>query len=292
MRSAVTALHVMVDHFAMRRRHPHANAVDLLRLHAALNDLPQRLSGRHCLSRGAPRLERNFGQHRACAQALRELAWTGGDSIDTVKKVALDQAEIRREPRLRRKRGGQSVAGGIPDRQPTRRAQCMVLAHAGSGKRERKSKRIRALLRIELQEPRCGGRNPERRREIGWPEAAVEHRRAVDRAAEPDHGFIARKNCGLSIARCNRRHCSRQAQNGRNDDCARGRHGRQMDVVDLAQACQRTARRDIKRQGGAGILPHLIAKPQQQPTLSRRRAGDQGADSINEVDFHALPELF
>src|SRR5437879_8138550 len=33
MRSAVTALHVMIDHFAMRRQDPHANAVDLLRLH-------------------------------------------------------------------------------------------------------------------------------------------------------------------------------------------------------------------------------------------------------------------
>src|SRR5437879_5318245 len=40
----------------------------------------------------------------------------------------------------------------------------MVLAHAGSCKRERKSKRVCALLRIELQKARCSGRNPERRR--------------------------------------------------------------------------------------------------------------------------------
>ena len=63
-----------------------------------------------------------------------------------------------------------------------------------------------------------------------------------------------------------------------------------MDVVDLAQPRQRAAGREVERQRAAACLPvaHPGAKPQQQAALGGRRAGDPGADGVDEVEFDQL----
>ena len=160
-----------------------------------------------------------------------------------------------------------------------------MVPHAGRREDERERQRIGGGPVIEPAEPRGDGSDGERRGKIGRPDAAIENRRPVDGATQPGHGFGAGEDRGDHVVRRDRGRRGRQGERGGDDNAARRRHGRKMDVVDLAQACERAPGREVERQCVAGgcALAHRGTEAQQRQTFGGARARDPGADGVDEM---------
>ena len=159
--------------------------VDALR-----QDLLQRLRRRHGLARRAPGLERGLAQReprRAAAQQRR----VRRDAENVLQEIAVGDLHVGGKARPRRQRRLQAAAGGMADREPAHRGRRRVMAGPRRRHDQRRRQRVRGLLAVELEQPRGDRGGAERRREIARPDAAIEHARAVDRRAEPDHRLVA-----------------------------------------------------------------------------------------------------
>src|SRR5438552_11929653 len=66
-----------------------------------------------------------------------------------------------------------------------------------------------------------------------------------------------------------------------------------MDVVDLAQARERAADREVERELSVGMreLLHVGAKSQEPLAFGRGRAREQGRDCIDDVKFQLFAQL-
>ena len=141
--------------------------------------------------------------------------------------------------------------------------------------------------RVEAVKPRGHSRHAERRREIGRPDAAVEHGRTADPQAKPDHRLGAcddrldeRVGPGVRARR-------RDGQRRRNDDAARRRARRQMDVIDLTQPRQRAMEADVA--GEAAALRQVAPSTCGLRRCARRRPRHRSCRSHAASPAHASP---
>ncbi len=152
---------------------------------------------------------------------------------------------------------------------------------------QRDRQRIRSPPRIEAMEPRGDRSHTERRGKIRRPDTAIEHRRAIDGNAEPDHRFVARDDGGGELAFIDLRHRRRNGQRRRHHDRAGRHHGGEMNVVDFAEPRQRDVACDPARQRLVGRI-----KSEDRPPLLGRGCRDPGADRVRDMQPQRLAGPF
>src|SRR6266853_1267825 len=138
------------------------------------------------------------------------------------------------------------------------------------------------LLFGQTQKTRRHRRDTERRSKVGRPDAAGENRGSAQGRTQPHHRVVADRDrfaerCTFPVER------SSDRQRGRNDECA-GRDARsEVNVVDLAQARERTVRGDSI---GYGFL--IRAELQQRAPFRRCAAGDPCPHGVRDVEPQRL----
>src|SRR5262249_24212545 len=136
-----------------------------------------------------------------------------------------DETAVGRESLPCRQRRGEPVARGMAEREPARGGGGVVVPDTRRRQREREGQRIGGGLFVEPEHPRGGGGGTEGRRGIGRPGAAIENRRAVDRASQPGHGLDAGQDRAHHVVGRRRRNRLREREHARNDNSARRDHG-------------------------------------------------------------------
>ena len=206
------------------------------------------------------------------------------DAIDVIKEAAFEQVQVRGEASLCRLHGDETVARGMANGEPARRALGVVVADAGRSEAQRQRQRMRGLRRVEARRaarPPPPRRTAPRNRSARCRGRARSDRRSPSQAGPSPRCLRRSPRCSASVPVSGRAAAMVSAAGMTMPPGVVRR--RQMDVVDLTQPRQRAMEADVAGEAAAcGRLRH------QPAALGGVRAGDPGTGRVGHMQPHQL----